>query len=426
MSGGDAEASELPLAALDVSLPSRFRSDSHWPLFARLRREAPVHYCAESAYGPYWSVSRYDDIVAVEKNCAQFSSDGNVIINDVPAEFDCTRAFATSDPPVHTRERRAVLPAVAPPRLAALEAQIRGDIAALLDRLPRGETLDWAKELSEEITTLMIAALFDLPREDRHRLSYWSEVLVTTPQPGAAVETWAERDAAVNDYREYLTDLWADRARAKRGDDIISLLARDPGTAQLIDDPMRFIGTVTLIAGANEAARGALSGSIVAFNQFPDEWQKLRDRRDLLENAVEEIVRWQTPILHMRRTTTEDVVLSGQPIPAGERVVMWYCSGNRDENYFPDGDVLTIERHNARRHLAYGSGIHRCLGHHVARMELKILLEEMLDRFERVELDGTPERLASNFSSNYSRVPVIIRPAGSPRRALTRRNHSRP
>lgn len=396
-----------PLATLDVSDPERFRCGGHWPVFARLRREAPVHHCADSAYGPYWSVTRHDDVARVEKDPATYSSQGNIIIGDVPPEFDCTQAFATADPPVHTRERRPVVPCVSPPRLKALEAETRAWIATILDGLPRAETFDWGRRVARELTTRMAARLFDFPQHEREQLDRWYKVLVTTPTPNGLVTSWAERGEALAAYRERLLGLW--RARVGQGGpDILSALANDPGTAGMAADPMRLVGTVSLIAGANEAAQAALSGCVVAFDRYPEQWARLKQAPGLIDNAVEEIVRWQSPITHMRRTAIEDTELRDQTIRAGDKVVLWYCSANRDETVFDDGGQLRIDRPNARRHLGYGSGIHRCLGHHVARFELGLLLEAMLARFERIEVVGRAEPLASNFSSNYREVRVRV------------------
>lgn len=397
------EAESTSLADLDVSRANRFEINTHWPYFARLRRVDPVHFCPDSLYGPYWSITRYDDITAIETDYIQFSSNGNVIIGDVPPEFDRTKAFATSDPPVHTCERKAVTPAVSLKRLAKLEESVRADIGVVLDDLPRNETFNWVDKVSVELTTQMVAKLFDLPFAERRLLPQWCEVLVTTPEDGITQERRATLDA----YREKILELWHKRA-AEPGDDIISALARNPGTASMIDDPWHLIGTVTLVAGANEAARGALSGGVVAFHQFPDEWQKLRTNPSLIPNAASEVVRWQSPILHMRRTATKDVEFRGKQIRKGDRVVMWFCSGNRDEAYFERGEELRVDRPNARRHLGYGFGIHRCLGSHVADMQLRILWEEILKRFARIEMVAEPKRIASNFSANYDEVLVQI------------------
>jgi cytochrome P450 len=403
------EAESTRLDGLDVSRPERFATDTHGPFFARLRREAPVHFCPESAYGPYWSVTRYDDVVAVGSDHARFSSYGNVIIGDVPPEFDATRAFATTDPPEHTRERKAVMAAVSLKRMGTIEDGIRRHVASVLDGLPRGEPFDWVERLSVEMTTQMIATLFDLPPEERRLLPYWCEVLVTTPAPDALVTTWKERDEVLERFREHLLALWRARASSPK-EDILSALTQNPDTRGMADEPARLLGTVALIAGANEAARGALSGAVVAFHRFPGEWAALQASPALIPGAVSEIVRWQTPILHMRRTATEDVELRGQRIRKGDRVVMWYCSGNRDEKYFEDGDALRIARPGAHRHLSYGFGVHHCLGRPGAELQLRVLLDEMRKRFDRVELVGEPRRRASNFSGSYDALWVEIPP----------------
>jgi cytochrome P450 len=293
--------------------------------------------------------------------------------------------------------------------VASIEATTRSRIAAVLDGLPAGEPFDWVRRVSVELTTEMVAQLFDMPWEERRLLPYWSEVLMTTPGAGQIVSTPAERDAVLAQYRQRMLELWHARAKGQPRDDIISLLAHNPGTATMAECPSRLLGIVALIAGANEAARGALSGCVVAFDQFPHEWNTLRANPSLVSNAVAEIIRWQSPIAHMRRTATQDVEFRGRRISTGDRVVMWYCSGNRDEMYFDAGDVLRVERHNARRHLAFGAGIHRCLGVHVATMQLRVLLEEMLARFTRIELVAEPKRTASNFSAGYEEVLVRVR-----------------
>jgi cytochrome P450 len=403
---GDPET--LPLALLDVSRPDRFQTNTHWPYFARLRRDEPVHLCRESPYGPYWSITRYDDILTVERDYPQFSSAGNVIIGDIRPEFESTRAFITSDPPVHTRERQSVAPAVSRERVACLEGQTRANIGALLDGLPRKEPYNWARLVCNELTTQMIATLFDFPWQQRHRLPQWAEVVLTTPEAGALVTSWEERAEVLDQYRSTMLGILHSRgAEGPRGD-ILSTLAHSPAMAAMADDPWRLIGTITLMASANEAARGALSAAAVAFHRFPCEWEKLRADRSLAANAAAEIVRWQTPISHMRRTATCDVDFLGKRIRKGERVVMWYCSANRDEMRFEDADQLQIERTNARGHLSFGAGVHRCLGRHVAEMQLRILLEEVLARFRRVELVAEPRRTASNFSAGYEEVPAVL------------------
>tara|TARA_R100000005_G_scaffold94413_1_gene72313 strand:+ start:1037 stop:2287 length:1251 start_codon:yes stop_codon:yes gene_type:complete len=406
--GADKEAvwSSKTLAVLDPSLPQRFQHNSHAAMFRALRREAPVHFCPDSPYGPYWSVTRHEDILAVERDHQVFSSENNIIIGDVSPEFDVTRAFATSDPPTHTQERRAVLPSFTRKRLQVLAVGMRQKIRSLLAGLPRDREFDWVEEIASPVTNSMVGELFDLAPEDRSRLPYWCEVLVTTPEPGALVQSWEERQAVVETFRDRLLHLWSDRREDTRRQDVIAALSHSPDTAQMNHNPMRLVGTVALIAGANEAARGALSGSIVAFHQTPGQWSLLEQDRGLIDNAVSEIVRWQSPIIHMRRTTTQETQIGDEVIPEGARVVMWYCSGNRDERVFEDAEDFNILRYNADKHLGYGSGIHRCLGQHVAEMELRLLLEELLDSQMRLELVEPPQRILSNFSANYSKLVV--------------------
>jgi cytochrome P450 len=403
-SAAAADAESVSLTSLDVSEPERFRMNAHGAYFARLRREAPVHYCSASRYGPYWSITRYDDIVAVETYHRIFSSNGNVIIGDVPPEFDSAQAFITADPPVHTRERQAVAPAVSREQMRRLEERVRDAIAALLDGLPRSEAFNWVEKVSHEVTTQMIAVLFDFPWEQRHRLTHWSEAMLTTPAAGALVTSWDHREQVIEEYRSTMFALWRRRANEPRHGDILSVLAHGADGAAMIDDPARLMGLLTLMASANEAARGALSAAVVAFHEFPEEWRKLRGDRSLVENAASEIIRWQTPVSHMRRTAAEEVEFRGQRISKGDRVVVWYCSGNRDEAHFEAADELRVDRFNARGHVAFGAGIHRCLGSHVAGMQLRILLEEMLVRFESVEVVGAPRRVGSNFSSGFEEV----------------------
>ena len=397
------------LERLDVSRVELFAANAHWPLFARLRHQDPVHYCAESAYGPYWSITRLADIVAIETARRVFSSRGNIIIGDVPPEYD-EPAFATFDPPDHTRERLAAAPAVSPARMTNIEPEMRATIAALLDELPRGESFDWAERVSPQITMHMVAALFDWPREDKARLPYWCEVLTATPAPDGIVSSFAERQAILETFKSELMNVWRDRARKREGDDVLSLLARHPDTKAMAQDPRRALGIAALIAGANEAARGALSGGVLAFHQFSGEWQRLRADPSLIGSAVAEIVRWQCPVLHMRRTATEDVVFQGRLICKGAKVVLWYCSANRDEAIFDDAEDFVIDRPNMHRHAGFGFGIHRCFGRHAAELELRILWEEILKRFSRIEVVAPPRRFPSNFAAGYESLLVVAHP----------------
>jgi cytochrome P450 len=397
----------LPLDTFDVSKAAIFQQNAQGEYFRRLRREAPVHYCPESQFGGFWSITRFNDIVAIDANHAQFSSHKSIVIGDSPPDFD-TPMFIAQDPPIHDVQRKAVQPAVAPSQLADIEALIRKRVNNILDDLPTGERINWVEHVSKELTTQMLATLFDFPFEDRHLLPYWSDVTTTSETVGVEVDM-KHREAELMKCLAYFSKLWQQRAAEPRKFDFISLFAHDPKTKDMINNPMELMGNLMLlIVGGNDTTRNSISGGVVALNQFPDEYDKLRADHSLVPNMVSEIIRWQTPLAHMRRTALEDVEFQGQKIRKGDRVVMWYASGNRDETVIDDPDQFQIDRPNARRHLSFGFGIHRCMGNRVAEMQLRLLWEEILKRYHRIELVGEPTRVLSNFVLGYEDVPVVV------------------
>lgn len=399
----------LPLDTFDVSKAAIFQQNAHGEYFRRLRKEAPVHYCPESQFGGYWSITRFNDIVAIDSNHKQFSSQSSIVIGDAPPDFD-TPMFIAQDPPIHDVQRKAVQPAVAPSQLADIEALIRQRVNNILDDLPTGKRINWVEHVSKELTTQMLATLFDFPFEDRHLLPYWSDVTTTSETVGVEVDM-KHREAELMKCLAYFTKLWHQRAGEPRKFDFISLFAHDPETKDMINNPMELMGNLMLlIVGGNDTTRNSISGGVVALNQFPGEYAKLKADPSLVPNMVSEIIRWQTPLAHMRRTALEDVEFHGKLIRKGDRVVMWYASGNRDETVIEDPDTFRIDRENARRHLSFGFGIHRCMGNRVAEMQLRLLWEEILKRFDRIELVGEPVRVMSNFVLGYEDVPVIVHP----------------
>lgn len=400
-----AHAATLPLEEIDVAHWDLMRFDTIWPYFERLRREAPVYCHENSIVGRYWSVTSYDLIKAVDTDASRFSSEPTIGL-DVPREQDDASSFIAMDDPKHAQQRKAVAPVAGPRNLAALAPAIRQRVVAILDSLPVGEPFNWVERVSIELTTQMLATLFDFPFEERYKLTRWSDI-ATSPRKAGLWDTVEERDQALNDCLSRMTELRDERAARPGGHDLLSMLAHSDSTRDM--PPREFLGNLLLlIVGGNDTTRNSISGGVVAMNRWPEEFEKLKADRSKIPNAVAEIIRWQTPLAFMRRTTTESVEIGGKIIPAGERVLMWYASGNRDEDVFADADMLQIDRGNARQHLSFGYGVHRCMGNRVAELQLNILWEELLDRYSRIEVVGAPERAISNFVRGYTQLPVRL------------------
>jgi cytochrome P450 len=397
-----------PIEALNPAQPGLFRLDAHLPLLRRLQAEDPVHFTAESEFGPYWSVTKYNDIKYVDMHHEIFSSEGGITIGDQDEDFTMPM-FIAMDPPKHDVQRKVVAPVAGPRNLAALEPTIRKRVCDILDGLPVNETFNWVEHVSIELTTQMLATLFDFPFEERRKLTRWSDVTTAVPGTGL-IESEDQRRAELLECLAYFTELWHQRkAQKEPGNDLISMLTHNPATADMIERPMEYLGNlILLIVGGNDTTRNSLSGGVLALNQFPKEYDKLRANPGLIPNMVAEIIRWQTPLAHMRRRALVDSELGGKVIKAGDKVVMWYVAGNRDPEFFENPDDFIIDRANARSHMSFGFGIHRCMGNRVGEMQLRIAWEEILKRFEKVELVGEPVRTFSTFVKGYSELPVRL------------------
>ena len=404
-----APAETIALEDIDVSRPELWVTDSHWPYFARLRREAPVHYCRDSLFGPYWSVTTWNDIMAVDTNHKVFSSEatlGGITILDQQSDVELPM-FIAMDPPTHDVQRLTVSPIVSPANLSRMEPLIRERAAKILDELPEGEAFDWVDRVSIELTTQMLATLFDFPFEERRKLTHWSDVATTIPGPGMLVETVEEKTAELMQCLTEFTALWNERVNQPPKGDLVSMLAHGEATRNM--SPQEYLGNlVLLIVGGSDTTRNSISGSVYALNKFPSEFDKLRANPALIPSMVSETIRWQTPLAHMRRTATEDTEIGGQKIRKGEKVIMWYVSGNRDDSVIDDPDTYIIDRDRPRQHLSFGFGIHRCVGNRLAEMQLRVVWEEILKRFDRIELVGEPERVPSPFIKGYANMMVKV------------------
>ncbi|MGZ6015086.1 MAG: cytochrome P450 [Phenylobacterium sp.] len=403
------EAYATPLELLNPAQPKLFQADAMWPIFERLRAEDPVHYTAEHEFGPYWSITKYNDIMAVDTNHQQFSSDfkiGGINIAGGQANMDPLPMFIAMDPPKHDVQRKVVSPAVSPMNLQVMEPLIRERAAKILDGLPIGEEFDWVDLVSKELTGMTLATLFDMPQEDRRQLVYWSDVVTAAPGQGL-IDTLEQKMAIFVEYHAYFTELWNQRVNAPPRGDLISMLAHGEATRNM--EPREYFGNIVLLTvGGNDTTRNTISGSVLALNQNPDQYAKLRANPGLIPSMVSETIRWQTPLAHMRRTAVADVEFQGKTIKAGEKVIMWYVSGNRDEEVIDRPNEYIIDRERPRTHISFGFGIHRCVGNRLAELQLKIIWEEILARFPTIQVTGEPKRVYSTFVKGYETLPVII------------------
>jgi cytochrome P450 len=410
MSAQPHDAYSIPLEAIDVSDPQHYQDDTYYPYFERLRREDPVHWCPESRYGPYWAVTKYKDIMHIEVNHGIYSSDagtGGIQIEDQPKDM-VRPSFIRMDPPRHDEQRKVVSPIVAPQNLANMEATIRERTCLVLDGLPRNETFDWVERVSVELTTMMLATLFDFPWEERRKLTYWSDVAIANINaPEAPVHSEQERFDELKKMAETMAALFNERAKGPPKFDLLSMLAHGEATREM--PLLEFMGNLTLlIVGGNDTTRNSMTGGLLALSQHPEQYRKLRDDPALVTSLVPEIIRYVTPVIHMRRTAREDTELGGREIRKGDKVVMWYVSGNRDPDAVEDPDSFIIDRPRPRQHLSFGFGIHRCVGNRLAELQLRILWEEIVKRYPVIEVVGEAKRTYSNFIHGFRSMPVRI------------------
>lgn len=403
-------AATMPLDAIDVSDPQLYYDDAWRPYFERLRRDDPVHFVKDSLYGPYWSITRYKDIIQLEVNHKVFSSDwtlGGIRIENIPTGYE-RPSFILLDPPDHDQHRLVVSPTVNPINLAKMESMIRERTGRVLDALPRGEEFNWVDRVSIELTSMMLATLFNYPIEDRRKLVYWSEIVITDVNaPNALVRSEAERFAIQMEFTEHLNAMWEQRRKEPPSFDVISILAHsDTTNAMSIRERMGIL--ILFLVGGNDTTRNSMSGGLWGLSQFPDELRKLRANPELVNSAVSEIIRYQTPVIHMRRTALEDAEFGGKQIKKGDKVVVWYISGNRDDTVIDRADEFVVDRRRPREHLSFGFGIHRCLGNRLAELQLRILWEEILARGLEIEVLGRPEYAYSNFLRGIKSLPVRI------------------
>ncbi|MBX7500822.1 cytochrome P450 [Qipengyuania sp. YG27] len=408
-----ATLADRPVTHVDLGDNALYTEDRWREPFARLREEAPLSWRADSPFGAYWSVVTHGLVQEVELDWETFSSSwdrGNITIAD-DVNDSAFPNFIAQDPPIHTAQRKVIAPAFSPSHMNEREVQVRERCAMLLDGLPMGETFDWVEQVSIPMTIGMLLILFDMPYDEWRDIKRWSD--------------WASGVSADNLNEEYFAEFMTqmgqmlarfdveleDRRAKPPADDLLSRMVHSEAMGNM--EPMERIANIALlIVGGNDTTRNSMSGLVHALDLYPEQLDVLHGNLSLVPNAAQEIIRWQSPVTHMRRTATRDTVLAGQEIREGEKVVMWYISANRDESVFADAERFDVTRANARRHLAFGHGIHRCVGARLAEIQIGTLIEEVVARGWRIMRQGEPVRLASPFLHGFTEMPVRIEARG--------------
>lgn len=405
---------ELANAGPDLKNPDLFLDGMPYEVFAELRRSQPIYWNPESDGTGFWAVLRFEDIITVSSKPDLFSSahenGGHRIFNE--NEVGLTGAgesaigipFISRDPPTHTQYRKFIMPALSPVRLEGIEQRITERAERLFSAVPLNESVDVLPLFTVPLPLLTLAELLGLPEDTWHDLHRWTDAFVGEDDPDFRQSPEAMQ-AVLGEFTEFCQTLFEER-RASPSEDIASLLAN----TEIHGQPVAFgdfVGNLILaLVGGNETTRNSINHSMINFANNPDQWQLLRDDPDLMNGAVKEMVRMASPVIHMRRTATRDTELGGKNIRKGDKIVVWYPSGNRDEAIFDNPDRFDIKR-NIRQHLAFGAGTHVCVGSRLAEMQLRVAFRLMARHVRGFKID-TARRVRSNFINGFKSLEVRL------------------
>jgi cytochrome P450 len=405
---------ENPMAeteSLDLTAPlldPDFYAGDPFPLYARLRRESPLAWNGTTGF---WVASRHADVVAISRDSETFSSAKGIMVFEIGSEYATPPTMMHTDPPAHTRYRNLVQPGFRPSFMRALEDGVRARTVALVDRIEPGRPVDFVSDVAVPLPLQVISDLLGVPEEEWPRFFRWSEAVI----PGATDWPEEERAALSAEMVEYLLAAAADR-RANPGEDIISELGAAVVDGDRLSDAELAMFLVQLLVAGNETTRNMMSGGMLAIAEHPGQWSILQNRVNAstpraVTLAVEEMLRWTTPVVAFMRTTTRQTELAGCRLGADQPVLMLYASANRDESVFgPTADRFEVAR-DPNPHVAFGFGPHFCIGAVLARLEGRILVEELLSRFGSVESAGPVVRTASPVIAGVRSAPLVFGPA---------------
>jgi cholest-4-en-3-one 26-monooxygenase len=409
--------STIDAKQIDLLDRDRFTQGVPHEWFSWLRANDPVHHHPEPGGPGFWVISRHADVVACNRDAATFSSDqsrGGVVGLEGPTEAPPGTEAAGNlmlymDPPSHTRYRKLVNRGFTPRMIGKLEPHVRDLTVRILDEAIARRECDFVVDVAAELPLEVIAELLGVPSDDRHKLFDWSNRMIGSDDPEYQVSEQSTMDAQVEMFL-YAQQLASERRADPRDDIVTTLLNAEIDGDSLSDMDFNMFFLLLAVAG-NETTRNAIAHGMHAFLEHPEQYERLVAEPQLIDSAIEEILRWATPVMYFRRNAVDDTEVGGRSIRAGEKISLWYISANRDEELFEDPFAFDIGR-DPNPHIAFGGGgPHFCLGAQLARLEMRLLFEELIARVPRVEALGPPERLRSNFINGIKHLPVRLAPA---------------
>ncbi len=406
----------MEMTDIDLCDPQNFVDGVPHDWFTYLRHEAPVawHPDPASIGGGFWSVTRYDDCVTVNRDAEHFSSyRAGAIFTDMDEDALAQQRMMmlNMDPPMHTRYRRLVNKGFTPRMIRDLEERVIQSTDDILDAVCEEGSADFVEQISAELPLRVIADLMGVPQEDRHLVFDWSNKMIGSEDPEYQTGEDAPARAAMELYA-YADELCT-KKRLDPHQDLFSVLTQAEIDGDKLSELELDLFFLLLSVAGNETTRNLISGALVAFFDHPDQWQRLLADRSLLPSAIEEMLRYVSPVMHFRRQAAADVVIGDQAIAEGDKVVFWHISANRDETVFSEPHSFDVGR-TPNNHMAFGGGgPHFCLGANLARMEIKVMYDRLLERMPDLHLDGPVQRLRSNFINGVKHIPVAFTPSAS-------------